>query len=132
MEYNAEEREHMGNVNCSKVKVEKGKYGWGVFARDNYAQGEILETGLMTRLVNVNGHENPHLFTWSDDRTIWASASGCIPFYNHSKIANVKKIGDLKNDTMTIVALRDINKDDELFNHYYSRSWRTCFEHLDD
>ena len=119
-------------VDCSKVHVKNGKYGYGSFAAVDCKKGEIIETGVMMRLKNVDGNENPHLFTWSDDRTVWAAGSGCLPFYNHSETPNVKKNGDLPNDTMTIVALRDIKAGEELMSAYFSRKWRTCFEDLED
>lgn len=129
--YSEEEREQMGLVNCSKVYVSKSQYGLGVFARQAIKAGEIIETGLMVRLVNVDGNENPHLFTWSDDRKTWASGSGCLPYYNHTSTKpNMKKIGDLKADTMVVVALRDIEKDEELVSTYYSAAWRKCFADL--
>jgi SET domain-containing protein len=129
--YSQEEREQMGLVNCSKVYVSKSQYGLGVFARNPIKSGEVIETGLMIRLVNVDGNENPHLFTWSDDRLTWASGSGCLPYYNHtSNEPNMKKIGDLKADTMVVVALRDIEKDEELVSTYYSAGWRKCFADL--
>ena len=118
--FDIEERKKMGKVNCSKVYVEDSKYGNGVFAKQDFKKGEIIETGIMTRLVNVDGNENPHVFTWSDDRTVWASGSGCLIFYNHTaEEANIKKIGDLKNDIMTVIALKDIKKDEELVNIFH-------------
>lgn len=85
----------------------------------------------MYRLVNVDGNENLHVFTWSDDRKTWAGGSGCLPYYNHtSEEPNMKKICDLLNDTMVVIALRDINKDEELVSQYYSSSWRKCFSDL--
>lgn len=129
--YNETERKSMGLVNCSKVYVSKTVYGLGVFAHNHIKSGEIIETGLMYRLVNVDGNENPHLFTWSDDRKTWAAGSGCLPYYNHtSGEPNMKKIGDLPNDTMVVVALKDIERDEELFSQYYSASWRKCFSDL--
>ncbi len=129
--YNQEEKEKMGMVNCSKVYVGKSQYGLGVFARNPIKAGEIIETGLMVRLVNVDGNENPHLFTWSDDRKTWASGSGCLPYYNHTyKTPNMKKIGNLKTDTMVVVALKDIDPNEELVSTYYSASWRKCFNDL--
>ena len=129
--YTQEERSVMGLVNCSKVYVAKSQYGLGVFARNPIKLGEIIETGLMVRLTNTDGNENPHLFTWSDDRKVWASGSGCLPYYNHtSGEPNMKKIGDLQADTMIVVALRDIEKDEELVSQYYSASWRKCFSDL--
>lgn len=126
-----EERKAMGLVNCSKVYVENSLYGYGVFAREDFKKGEIIETCIMCKIFNVDGNENPHLFTWSDDRKSWASGSGCLPFYNHtSGEPNIKKIGDLVNDLMTVVALRDIKKGEELVSQYYSAAWRKCFSDL--
>ncbi len=125
------EREQMGLVNSSKVYVGNSLYGYGVFAKQDLKEGEIIETGLMYRLINTDGNENPHLFTWSDDRKTWAAASGCLPFYNHtSGEPNMKKIGDLVNDKMTVVALKNIKADEELVSQYYSASWRKCFKEL--
>jgi hypothetical protein len=115
-------------VDCSNVYVKKGKYGYGAYAKKDFKKGELIEKGIMTKLVNVDGNENPHLFTWSDDRKTWASASGCLPFYNHSDTPNIQKKGDLQNDLMEIIALRDIKKDEELCNTYFSKQWRACFQ----
>ena len=115
-------------VDCSKVYVKKGAKGYGVYARQDISKGEMVEKGLMCRLVNVDGNENPHLFTWSHDKRVWASGSGCLPFYNHSDNPNIEKKGDLLNDTMVIFALTDIKKDDELVNTYFSKKWRKCFQ----
>lgn len=129
--WNEQERITMGPVNCSKVYVGKSQYGNGVFARQDLVKGEIIETGLMMRMTNVDGNENPHLFTWSADRKTWAAGSGCLPFYNHtSGEPNMKKNGDLVNDTMIVVALRDIKAGEELVSQYYSASWRKCFSDL--
>lgn len=120
--------EEMGHVNCSKVYVDRSEHGFGVFARNDYPCGEVLETGRMIRLPGVDGHDHPHLHTWSDDRTVWGMPSGCVPFYNHSAAhPNVRKIGDLVNDTIIVVALRDIHRGEELRNTYYSANWRRCF-----
>jgi len=117
-------------VNCSRVYVDKCEFGFGVFANEDILEGEIVETGLMYIIDGVDGNNNPHLFTWSNDRKTWAGASGCIPFYNHSNEPNIKKVGDLVNNTMTIVALRNIKKGEELRNTYYSSKWRKCFKEL--
>ena len=125
------EKNQMGLINCSKVYVDKSNFGLGVFAKQNFKVGEIIETGLMYRLVNVDGNENPHLFTWSDDRSVWAAGSGCLPYYNHtSSEPNMKKVGNLQADTMVVVALRDIKEGEELVSQYYSASWRKCFKDL--
>lgn len=127
MDYDPSEWDRMGRVNCSKVFVDVSEHSLGVFAHGTIRKGEIVETGLVMRLKNVDGNENPHLLTWSDDRSVWGMSSGCIPFYNHSSCPNVKKVGDLANDKIIIVALRDIEKREELRDTYYSAKWRTCF-----
>ena len=45
----------------------------------------------MIPLKNVDGNENPHLHTWSEDRKTWA-CSGCLAHYNHSETPNMKKM----------------------------------------
>tara|TARA_R110000868_G_scaffold378996_1_gene644670 strand:- start:4126 stop:4497 length:372 start_codon:yes stop_codon:yes gene_type:complete len=118
-------------IDCDKVYIDDSQFGFGVFTSQHIKKGDIVEIGVMVRLDNVDGNENPHLFTWSDDRKIWALGSGCLPFYNHTDSdPNVKKIGDLKNDTMVVVALRDIEKGKELLSTYYSAKWRKCFKDL--
>jgi hypothetical protein len=131
MLFDNNERLEMGLINSSKVYVDKANFGLGVFAKQNFKVGEIIETGLMYRLTNVDGNENPHLFTWSDDRKIWAAGSGCLPYYNHtSSEPNMKKVGNLQADTMVVVALRDIKAGEELVSQYFSASWRKCFKDL--
>jgi len=120
------------HIDCHKVTIAESSYGYGAFADVNLEEGEVVETGIMMRIKNVDGNENPHLFTWSDDRTIWAAGSGCLPFYNHSEKPNIKKIRDLPNNTMKIIAIRNIQKGEELVGSYYSRKWRTCFKDLQD
>ena len=101
--------------------------GRGVFATRDFTPGDVVERGVMYRLRNVCGHENPHLFTWSDDRTVWAAGSGYLPFYNHSDVPNIRKDGNLLNDTMIVVALKHIKAGEELVGTYSSKSWRRCF-----
>tara|TARA_R110000744_G_scaffold165462_2_gene282586 strand:- start:178 stop:537 length:360 start_codon:yes stop_codon:yes gene_type:complete len=101
--------------------------GLGVFATQDIKKDTIIETGIMSVLTNVDGNENPMLFTWSDDRTKWAIGSGYLHFYNHSDNPNIKKDGDLKNNKMIIYAIKDIKKGEELVGTYYSKKWRKCF-----
>ena len=82
----------------------------------------------MTRLVNVDGNENPHLFTWSEDRTVWATGSGYLPFYNFSYEPNARKDKDTVNDLLTIYANRDIREGEEITTTYFSKKWRKCFQ----
>lgn len=118
----------LGFVNCNKVYVDKSEFGFGVFARQDILKDEIIETGLMYIINGVDGNNDNHLFTWSEDKTKWAAPSGCIAFYNHSNTPNIKKVGDLINNTMNIIALQDIKQGEELRNTYMSAKWRKCFK----
>jgi len=109
------------------IGLSQGK-GRGVFATKDIKEGECIEKGIMTRLVNVDGNENPHLFCWNDERTLWCCGSGYLPFYNHSDNSNIKKVADLQNDTLEIYATKEIKKGEEIVGNYYSKAWRKCFQ----
>lgn len=76
------------------------------------------------------GHYNEHLFTWSDDRKTWAIGSGNLMFYNHcdKDNANILKKGNLEENRMEIIALKDISPHTELVSAYWSKEWRECFK----
>ncbi len=120
------------HLDDSKVYLGKSQIceGYGVFAKQAISEGELIEIGIMTRLTNVDGNENPHLFTWSDDRKVWATGSGHLPFYNHSEEPNCTKKGDLPNDTLSVYACRNISAGEELTSKYYSKKWRKCFQNF--
>ena len=70
-------------MECSGVTLAKSHLeGLGAFAKKNFTPGEIIEEGVARVLTNVDGHENPILFTWSDDipNHKWAILSGCAHF----------------------------------------------------
>ena len=114
-----------GNIYCKK-----GENGIGVYCRFPIKKGELIELGIMYVINDVDGNYNEHLFSWSNDRRTWAAASGFIAFYNHSDEPNIKKVGNLVNNTMEIYALRDIEVDEELCNTYMSKKWRKCFSYF--
>lgn len=120
-------------IDCSKVIVKDSNTdkGVGAYASCDIKLGDIVEYGLMRR-VDTDGNQNPYLFTWSDDRTIWAYASGCATFYNTSKKPNVKMDRYFDEDRFVITALQDINEGDELMHTYRSLQWRECFQELND
>tara|TARA_S200002703_G_C3788420_1_gene243236 strand:- start:968 stop:1300 length:333 start_codon:yes stop_codon:yes gene_type:complete len=102
--------------------------GWGVFTNLAINRGDLIEKAIMYRIKNVDGNENPHLFTWSDDRSVWAGGTGLTPFYNHSENPNISKKGYLDKDVLEIYALRNIKAGEELVGKYYSKQWRKCFQ----
>ena len=107
--------------------LKKCQYGYGVFASKDIKKGDIIEIGVMYPVFNVDGNENPHLFTWSEDKTKWAGGSGLLPFYNYSDNPNAEKERDLENYTLKVKAKRDIKLGEEITTTYFSKKWRKCF-----
>ena len=69
-------------VYCCHVGVRDDGFGGDcTFALKDFAEGELVERGLIRR-INIDGNECPFIFTWSEDRTVWAFGSGCATFYN--------------------------------------------------
>eukprot|EP00405_Crypthecodinium_cohnii_P016879 CAMPEP_0206458884 /NCGR_PEP_ID=MMETSP0324_2-20121206/23841_1 /ASSEMBLY_ACC=CAM_ASM_000836 /TAXON_ID=2866 /ORGANISM="Crypthecodinium cohnii, Strain Seligo" /LENGTH=882 /DNA_ID=CAMNT_0053930319 /DNA_START=59 /DNA_END=2704 /DNA_ORIENTATION=- len=119
-------------VECSKVYARRDAYGGvGTFAAQRIQKGEVVERGVARRLP-VDGNNSQYVFTWSPDRSIWASGSGCSIFYNASLTspANTEMYRHFEEDTFEIVALRDIQEDEELTHLYKSLEWRPCFKEL--
>ena len=120
-----------GQVDCSKVYVDQSLHGAGVFAACDIAEDEIVERGIVRRLPDsFNGNDSPYVFTWSDDRTVWAIGSGWSTFYNCSDTPNVKMHRDYEKDTFEITALKPISTGEELTHVYKSLKWRQCFTDL--
>ncbi len=119
-------------IDCSKVTVAASPLGGvGAFAARDLEAGEMVEYGIVRRLPQgFDGNECPHVFTWSEDRTVWAIGSGCSTFYNCSENPCTEMSRDFTQDTFEIVALRAIRKGEELTHVYKSVRWRGCFEDL--
>jgi len=117
------------DVNCSGVYTIKNKFGNGVYAKNAFKKGDLIEKGI-ARVIPIDGNDCPYVFTWSEDRTKWALCSGYATFYNTSKTANTKMNRDFVNNTFEIYALKDIAKDEELTHTYRSLGWRKCFSDL--
>ena len=121
----------MSLVNCSKVFV---KYinevkGLGAFANCNIDKGKLIECGV-ARVIDIDGNKNPYVFTWSEDKKIWAFGSGCSTFYNTSLNPNCNFVRNYELNTFQIYALHDIKEGDELTHKYKSLEWRECFKDL--
>ena len=119
-------------IDCSKVEARPDAWGGvGVFATQRIPKGELVESGVVQRLP-VDGNLCPYVFTWSEDRSVWATGSGCSVFYNASLdgMENTSMTRNLNDDTFQIYALRDIEIGEELTHLYKSIEWRSCFTEL--
>ena len=120
----------MSLVDCSKVIVKNtNTMGLGAFANQNIKRGDLIEKGVVKR-IDSDGHKSPYLFSWSEDRTVWAFASGCATFYNTSLDPNTRFVRNYITDTFEIYAIRDIKVGEELTHKYKSLEWRECFQEL--
>ena len=120
----------MSLVDCSKVIVKNtNTMGLGAFANQNIKRGDLIEKGVVRR-IDSDGHKSPYLFSWSEDRTVWAFASGCATFYNTSLDPNTRFVRNYITDTFKIYAQRDIKVGEELTHKYKSLEWRECFQEL--
>lgn len=121
-------------VDCSRVYLAQSGVcpGLGAFAKTSFGKGEVVEKGIARVLTGCDGHQNPHLFTWSDGvpNTTWAVLTGCAMVYNSSRDPNTEMIRDFSNNTFTIKANRAIGEGEELFHTYKSLEWRNCFADL--
>ena len=120
----------MSLVDCSKVIVKNtNTMGLGAFANQNIKRDDLIEKGVVRR-IDSDGHKSPYLFSWSEDRTVWAFASGCATFYNTSLDPNTRFVRNYITDTFKIYAQRDIKVGEELTYKYKSLEWRECFQEL--
>ena len=120
----------MSLVDCSKVIVKNtNTMGLGAFANQNIKRGDLIEKGVVKR-IDSDGHKSPYLFSWSEDRTVWAFASGCATFYNTSLDPNTRFVRNYITDTFEIYAQIDIKVGEELTHKYKSLEWRECFQEL--
>lgn len=125
---------------CEHVYVSKSRFSGdfdGAFAKKDFADGELIERGIMRRLPDgFDGNQCPYIFTWSLERPnrVWAMGSGCSPFYNTNKEgnANTRMVRYFEEDRFEIFATRDIRAGDELTHTYMSLRWRECFSELSD
>lgn len=123
-------------IKCNHLVLTKSKLceGNGVFADKDFLEGDIIESGIARVLTNVDGHENPNLFTWSDanPNTKWALLSGYAHFYNALTIDQSNCLVDRNfiENTFKIIAKKKISKGEELTHTYKSLNWRRCFKDL--
>ncbi len=98
--------------------------GLGVFAKENLAEGIIIETSpviVMTKderklLDQTLLHD--YIFEWGDDQKECAMALGYIPLYNHSYNSNCEYEMEFKKKIMTVKTVRPVKKGEELFINY--------------
>jgi hypothetical protein len=110
-----------------KTYIKQSEYGGvlggrGVFANRFIKKGEIIEEGQTLTSDNIDdlkcGLYTEYVYTRTDDISdsglVFVLGDGGI--YNHSY--NNNAVIRTKNDTFTVFAIKDINKDEEIFTCY--------------
>jgi uncharacterized protein len=99
-------------------------HGMGVFARIDIKKGEVIEESPLLVI-----HENQlsdltktelfeYYFAWGKGFKSAAVVWGYGSLFNHSYTPNAKYIKDEDNKLVKFVAIRNINKDDEILVNY--------------
>lgn len=109
-------------------------HGLGVFAGENFFEGEIVEKAPILKLDIP--HENPLLadyrFWWTESPTIkyYVVALGCGSLYNHSNEPNCKFVCNYQNNTMDFIALKNIKAGEEIFVDYGGEEYWSSRGHI--
>jgi uncharacterized protein len=109
------------------IDDEKGR---GVFALRDFKKGEILETAPVipvaaTSIPDDGGAPDGYLLDWDPETE---GEEHCMPLgyimmYNHSSEPNIGLENDMEEYYMTVTALRDIKKGEELCWNYSCDLW---------
>eukprot|EP00400_MALV-I_sp_L67-5_P000561 gene561-609_t len=117
---------------------ERINIGDGAFAKVDIKQGEVVERGI-ARQIPIDGNNWEMVFTWSDDRSKWATCTGHASYYNTSLQPNTNMTrefsmfdGGNRVATYEIKATRDISAGEALTHTYKSLQWRRKFEEIKD
>ena len=90
-------------IDCSKVYVKNTEsMGFGAFINQSVKNGTLIEKGIV-KIIDTDGNKSPYLFTWSEDKTVWAFASGCATFYNTSLTPNTRMDRNYENNSFEIL-----------------------------
>jgi SET domain-containing protein len=110
------------NIYIKDTGTAKGR---GVFAAKAFSNGEIIEICPVV-LFQMHYNSLPKaiktlVFDWeilAGKRRTHALALGYGSFYNHSNPANLRYEADSVNDLLRLIAVRDIDADEELTINY--------------
>lgn len=98
-----------------KIEIRKSNiHGWGVFAKDDIENNELLEECHGLFFFDCNLKEGVDFSFPTENGLMIPYGYGAI--YNSSKFSNV--IAKFKNKILNFYSTRDIHKNEELFINY--------------
>jgi SET domain-containing protein len=98
--------------------------GLGVFTGNDISKGAVLE---ISPVIVMSAEErklldqtllHDYIFEWGEDHNQCCMALGYVALYNHSSSSNCEYEMDYDKKVMSIVAVRDIKAEEELFINY--------------
>lgn len=101
--------------------AERGK---GVFTTAFIEKGTVIEIapvlvmGESDRIHLDKTRLHDYIFEWESKQQTCCMALGYVPMYNHASPSNCDYDMDFEHQTMSIKAVRDIKKGEELFINY--------------
>lgn len=114
-------------IGWRKISEEKGR---GVFALRDLRKGEVLEIAPVVPVSKSSVVENGeapdgYLLEWDGnyEDEEYCMPLGYVMMYNHNDQPNIMIDPDYEEYTMTVVALRDIKKGEELCWNYSCELW---------
>jgi SET domain-containing protein len=98
--------------------------GKGVFTSKYISKGEIIEKSpiIIQDTIDFTGTIKNYLFSYNNDFNKAAVGLGYSSLYNHSDNNNANWY--TKDDNVYIIALRDINENEEIFISYGASYWK--------
>jgi len=124
----------------TKIYLDKSPiHGWGVFASAPIEEGEILEECVVIDMGLRFGEASPVLidyrFNWPQGENEYVSqvvATGFSMMYNHNSNPNAAWRSNKENGTFEFYALKNINRNEEIFVFYGGEDyWNDGRKHTD-
>jgi hypothetical protein len=100
------------------------KRGNGVFTSQSIAKGTVIEIapvivmGAADREFLDKTLLHDYIFEWGSEKSQCCMALGYVPIYNHSYKSNCIYEMDYQHNQISIIAVSNINKGEELFINY--------------
>lgn len=112
------------------IKYIDNNKGWGVFTKEKISKGEVVEECYYLLDEYETTVHKDYIFKASGKGVNFCSLIlGFGSIYNHSYSPNIySKQGDFYMRTMSFIALRDIEPEEELCHNYSEKWWKEWSE----
>jgi hypothetical protein len=114
-------------INLTGIRVDwsKTKNGRGVFANQDFKKGDVVENApfIVINKNDCSGLIRNYTFEHFQDKTKILVVLGYGMLYNHDDNHNIGYFFDKHNSILIFKALRDIKKDEELYDSYGKDWW---------